>query len=443
MSPSSPPFVLISERSMSDARWGAKQGEPHMEPISIASTYGTIRVAHLSHEDQHALHSLPWGVPLDDWTDPQYGVDVINQRRGMSRHPVIFVRAGAGKYAIKETSPAAAEHEIANYREIARRGCPALSPVGDLTVAGAAIPAGEVNGVVQYISGDMGYCITRLATRVLPHSLLYQYPFTDQNKRILLIAVARLLATLHHAGVYWGDASLANVLIDLSKRRLLAVLADAETVELFPQPVSDMLRQQDVAYFVEALAWQSEDIRLARDLPEDATVLDENDAEFFQAEYEELWRSPRRRHLAPDAESALVRLGGGVAGLGAWAARASRAGVEATLRPAWYREQLRDLIGIWIPHAYARRVYDLVLGHRWLMSEAAGHDVGLAAAAEDWRRNYHDPVMHLLHTYAPDQPPDYDRYLAIMHHNWQVSQREHRIMPIEEGAIDYLLPKVE
>jgi hypothetical protein len=412
-----------------------------MEPTNMASTFGTIRAVHLGAEDQDALQSLPWGVALDDWTDPQYGVDVINQRRGMSRHPVIFVRAGGRKYAIKETSPAAAEQEIARYREIARRGCPALSPVGDLTVAGAAIPAGAVNDIMQYISGDVGYCITRLATRVLPHSLLYQYSFTEQNKRILLIAVARLLATLHHAGVYWGDASLANVLIDLSKRRLLAVLADAETVELFPQSVSDMLRQQDVDFFVEALAWQSEDIRLARDLPEDATVLDENDAEFFQAEYEELWRSPRRRHLAPDAESALVRLGGGMAELGAWAARASRAGVEATLRPAWYREQLRDLIGIWIPHAYARRVYDLVLGHRWLMSETAGHDVGLAGAAEDWRSNYHDPVMQLLHTYAPDQPPDYDRYLAIMHHNWHVSQREHRIMPIEEGAIDYLLPK--
>ena len=92
-----------------------------MEPTSMPSSSGTIRVAHLGAEDLHALQSLPWGVPLDDWTDPQYGVDVINQRRGMSRHPVIFVRAGGRKYAIKETSPAAAEQEIASYREIARR----------------------------------------------------------------------------------------------------------------------------------------------------------------------------------------------------------------------------------------------------------------------------------------------------------------------------------
>ncbi len=408
-----------------------------MEPMSEQ-----LRAVRVGAEDWQALRALPWGVPLDDWSDPRYGVEIIDQRRGMSRHPVIFVRSGGRKFAIKETSPEAAEREIANYREIARRGCPCLHPVGDVTVAGVAIPAGEVNGVMQYDAGDSGYCITQLATRVLPHSLLYQYPFTEQNKRILLISIARLLATLHHAGIYWGDASLANVLIDLSKRRLLAVLADAETVEIFPGPLSEAMRDQDIEYFVEALAWQSEDIRLARALPADAAPLDDDDASFFRAAYADLSRSAQRRHLAPDAESALERLGEGVASIGTWAWHLGRAGVEATLRPAWYRERLRDLIGVWVPHAYARRVYDLLLGHKWLMSEAAGHDVGMTAAAEDWRRNYHDRLVQLLHAYAPDQPLDYERYLAISQHIWQLSRQAGRIIPLEEGAIDYLLPKV-
>ncbi|HKD75413.1 MAG TPA: DUF4032 domain-containing protein, partial [Ktedonobacterales bacterium] len=107
---------------------------------------------------------------------------------------------------------------------------------------------------------------------------------------------------------------------------------------------------------------------------------------------------------------------------------------------AWYREQLRDLIGVWIPRAYARRVYDLLLGHKWLMSEQAGRDVGMADAGADWRERYHDPLVNILRAYAPGQPIDYDRYLAIMHHIWLLSQREGRPIPIEEGAIDYLLP---
>ncbi len=407
-----------------------------------AMRHPAIRAVHVSQADWLALQGLPWGVPLEAWEDPQYGVDVINQRRGMSRHPVIFVRAGTRKYAIKETSPAAAAQEIASYHEIARRGVPSLVPVGDIVVAGEAIPAGTVGGIAQYESGDAGYCITQLATRVLPHSLLYQYPFTDDNKRILLIAIARLLVLLHSAGVYWGDPSLANVLVDLSRRRLLAVLADAETVQLFPAPLSDALRAADVDFFVESLEWQSEDIRIAREMPEDATVLDEDDTTFFRQTYADLWRTPRRRQLAPDTDSALERLSGGVLGLGSLALRAGRAGVEATLRPRWYREQLRDLIGVWIPQAYARRVYDLMIGHKWLMSEQAGYDVGLVAAAEDWRMRYHDPLVALLHAYTPDQPLDYTRYLAIMGYIWQLSRREHRIVPIEEGAIDYLLPKV-
>jgi hypothetical protein len=410
-----------------------------MRPADVLSP--AVRAVHVSQADWLALKGLPWGVPLDEWEDPQHGVDAINQRRGMSRHPVIFVRAGGRKYAIKETSPASAASEIASYREIALRGVPSLVPIGDIVVAGEAIPAGTVGGVTQYESGDVGYCVTQLATRVLPQSLLYQYPFTDDNKRILLIAIARLLVLLHSAGVYWGDPSLANVLVDLSRRRLLAVLADAETVQIFPPPLGDALRAGDVDFFVESLEWQSEDIRIARELPEDATVLDEDDTTFFRQTYADLWRTPRRRVLAPDADSALERLSSGVLGLGAFALRAGRAGVEATLRPRWYREQLRDLIGVWIPQVYARRVYDLILGHKWLMSEEAGYDVGLVASAEDWRMRYHDPLVALLNAYTPDQPLDFTRYIAILQYIWQLSQRKHRIVPIEEGAIDYLLPK--
>jgi hypothetical protein len=399
-----------------------------------------IRLANVAADDWAALQTLPWGVPLEAWSEAEHGLAIINQRRGLSRHPVLFVQAGGRKYAIKETSPEAAENEIKKYREITRRGCPALVPVGSVIVKGDAISVGTLGGVAQYVSGDSGYCITRLATRVLPHSLLYQFPFTQENKRLLLAAIARLLVTLHRAGVYWGDASLANVLVDLSRRRLLAVLADAETVELFPTVVSDALRQQDLEFFLEALAWQNEDIRLARDLPEDAAVLDESDAQLFAELYMALWRG-RRPRPTQDADSTLWRLGSGVLEWGTLAWRAGVAGMESTFRPGWYRDQLRDLMGVWIPRPYARRVYELLLGHKWLMSEVVGRDVGLADAAADWRTRYHEPLVDLLATYAPGQPINYDAYLAIMQHIWQLSRREGHPIPIEEGAIDYLLPK--
>src|SRR5213078_379823 len=132
---------------------------------------------------------------------------------------------------------------------------------------------------------DRGYTVTRLTPRVIPHSLLFRLPFSRRTKRHILGAVAVLLGELHEHGVFWGDPSLANVLIRIDGRRILAIMADAETSELFPGPVSDGLREQDLALFSESLAWQAEDLRQARNLPEDVQLLDDKDFRYFEKRY--------------------------------------------------------------------------------------------------------------------------------------------------------------
>jgi hypothetical protein len=394
----------------------------------MAQPESPIHDISMNTQDWDALQSLPWGAPLESWNDSQYDVHVIDQRRGLSRHPVLFVESKNHKYAIKETSPLSAEEEIENFRTIAARGIPTLTPVGTVTVAGPPIYAGTVAGVALYESGNIGYCITRLATRVLPQSLLYQYPFTEENKETLLIAIARLMVNIHQAGIYWGDASLANTLVNMNRSRLIALMADAETTVLFDPPLGENFRQDDVDYFVEALMMQSEDIRISRNLPEDQSPIDDSDAQFFRKMYEEFRHPNQLLAMTQEIESAITWLGSGVATLG------SRA-----LHVGFYRDQLRDLMGVWIPRAYARRVYNLVLGHKWLMSETAKRDVGLAAAAADWREKYHEPVIVLLKTYNPGTPIDYNRYLSIMIHIWRLSEQNGHPIPIQEGAIDYLL----
>ena len=79
------------------------------------------------------------------------------------------------------------------FQGVSRRGCSTLEPIGYVVVRGEPIVAGELAGHALYESGDMGYCVTRLAERVLPQSVLYRYPFTDINKRLLWSAVAELL----------------------------------------------------------------------------------------------------------------------------------------------------------------------------------------------------------------------------------------------------------
>src|SRR5438552_13576639 len=187
-----------------------------------------------------------------------------------------------------------ANREIANLHEIERRGIPVLSPVGSVIVPQPPLLLDEhgPGGVSEYVSGDRGYTVTRLAPRVIPQSLLYSVPFTRKNKQHLLSAIAVLLIELHEHGVYWGDPSLANVLIRIDGRRVLAIMADAETSELFPGPISDGLRDQDLALFGESLAWQAEDLRQARGLPEDVQILDDKDFRYFERRY----RALRKEH---------------------------------------------------------------------------------------------------------------------------------------------------
>lgn len=489
-------------------------------PEALAATIAAevIREVRLTRADWACLRGLPWGVPLDFWAER--GVPLLQVRRGESRHPVVFVERGGRRYAIKETSPRAAAHEAEVLRALRRRGIPAIEPAGTLVLQGEVIPAGTVAGVSVYESGDMGYLITRLAERVLPQSLLYRYPFTVENKRLLWNAVVALLLRLHDMGVFWGDPSLANILVEFRGSQVRAILADAETAEIYPAPapartrartrarlarggLSEGLRRQDLDTLAESLIWQAEDIRQARGLPEEAALVTEEDI----AEIEHRYAGLRAEHTTVRSAASLGRQGEGVAagtladaladtlttrlrgvegriqrlaslgfGLrtlrwqpstvsgtksGGRAGRAWRAthpearlatvppGADETeitagiLRPTWYTQRVRELIGEDVPRAYAWRLHYHINIHKWLMSERAGYDVGIEAAVSDWQARVHEPLQAFLRAYLPEVAGSAERYAAeaaILDRGWQLSQAEaERPVPIEEAALDFAL----
>src|SRR5260370_16024633 len=184
---------------------------------------------HMKADDRRSLAGLPWHVPLAEW--PERGVVPLSIRKGESRHPVIFVESAGSRYAIKETTHRMAELEINNLHGVERGGSPALSPVGSVTVREAPVLLEEPGpgGIPQYISGDRGYTVTRLAPRVVPHALLYRIPFTRRNKQRIWSAVAVLMIELDEHCVYLGDPSLRNVLIRIDRPRLPAIMARAAT----------------------------------------------------------------------------------------------------------------------------------------------------------------------------------------------------------------------
>jgi Domain of unknown function (DUF4032) len=409
--------------------------------IDSNTTNKTKAQFHMGIDDKRRLESLPWHIQLEEWE--QNGIELLVVRRGDSRHPVIFVERQGVRYAIKETTPRMAEREIASLQEIERRGIPALSPIGTVFVSlpPIALDSTLTRGIKQYINADRGYTVTRLAPRVVPHIILYRLPLTRHTKERMLSAVAVLMIELHEHGVYWGDPSLANALIRIDGKNILALMADAETAELFPHAISDGLREQDLTQFGESLAWQAEDLRQARGLPEDVQVLDDDDYLYFRKRYEVLRR--QHRHVAHPQDHVTryqaYRILQGVNTLGDTLTDMAGQAVQqvTTVLPGWYQRHIYHLLHITIPRAYARRFYNILLEHQKAMSRDEERVVSIDEAAHDWYERYHLPTILLLRRILTSQQDPMQAYFAIMQHKRVMSRRAGHEVPMEDVVLDW------
>lgn len=220
------------------------------------------------HEIFPFILKLPWQLSLDEWKNNH--VKILNIKAGLSRHVVTFIQIDGHKLAIKEMNGEIAQKEIKNYEILWQRNIPTLFPMGVVIRQNPPLLEKTPFGT-QVIENEIGYSITQLAERVLPDSRLYQRGFTKKNRNKIWDAVVKLFIQLHTNGVYWGDASLANLLIqfgkeeipEMGKRTVLkAILADAETVE-FPIKLSNALRRTDIDHFFESIDWFTENLRQA------------------------------------------------------------------------------------------------------------------------------------------------------------------------------------
>lgn len=398
---------------------------------------------HMDLAHKKRLEGLPWDYPVEEW--PDHDVMPLSIRRGESRHPVIFVEREDLRYAIKETTPRMAEREITNLYEIERRGIPALSPVGSVTVpvAPVLIEASGPGGVPQYISGDRGYTVTQLAPRVIPQVLLFRVPFTRKNKRRIWAAVAILLVELHEHGVYWGDPSLANILIRIDGQRILAIMADAETAELFPGPVNDHLREQDLDLFRESLLWQTEDLRNARGLPEEEEIVDDRDFGYIEQRYNWL-RREHNRLTAPTGFTTVFQAQRMLERLNRLGFSLLDTGTEVVQQltavlPGWYQRRIHELLGIHVPRRYARRFYNGLLGHQAIMSKNEGRDVSLEEAAQDYYTHYHLPTILLLRKYLTKGQDPLHAYFSLMQYKWKLSMEAGYEIPMDEAIVDWAM----
>ena len=218
-----------------------------------------------------AILSLPWSVPLEEWTDEF----VVPLPRGLSRHVVRIVRLGAATYAVKETQEPIAFREYTMLRDLQRLGLPSVVP--------QAVVTGRVDAHGEELPTAL---LTQHLKFSLPYRSLFAHGMTAENLPSLVDAIVVLLVRLHLTGFYWGDVSLSNVLFRRDAGAFAAYLVDAETGELRPQ-LSDQMRLNDVTVGCENIFAELLDLQASDSL--DAEVQAHEIVEMLAERYDALW----------------------------------------------------------------------------------------------------------------------------------------------------------
>ena len=387
----------------------------------------SLRITGLG-EEIGSVIGLPWEQPLEQWPEDP----ILAEKRGISRHVVRLVRSddedpNSEIYAVKETVVEFAKREYRALIELKRLGAPSVEPV--------AVIEGRVDN-----AGEELPCA--IATRFLPYSLPYRVVLSqsvsEHDINNMANALAYLLVQLHLLGFWWGDCSLSNTLFRRDAESFAAYLVDAETGE-FQMRLSDGQREHDLEIAFFNVAAELEDLQLSGVLYEGMDPIRASEA--VQRRYRRLWSAlkdpkkldPRDRHAVERAMRELHDLGFAVeevqvsldnetqmlsfqprlVAAGYHSAKLkSRFGLDAQELQAkrilasfdrWYARQPNqtnkdEMAKEWLDTVFFRilglipaelqgrvekaQMFHEILENRWYMTEKAGFDVGLDAAAE-------------------------------------------------------------
>jgi hypothetical protein len=389
----------------------------------------TLRITGFG-EEIAAISGLPWNQPLEQWPEDP----ALAEKRGISRHVVRLIRVNdepdSEIYAVKETVSEFANREYAALRELRRLQAPSVDPI--------AVVEGRKD-----INGEELPCV--LATRFLPYSLPYRVVLSGalSSHDILNMAnaLALLLVRLHLLGFWWGDCSLSNTLFRRDADGFAAYLVDAETGE-FQKTLSDGQREHDLEIAHFNVAAELEDLALSGVLYPGMDPVRASDT--VMKRYRRLWAALRDpQSLDPTDRRAVERAMRQLHDLGFAVEEVSIAidGDNKVLKfqpklvaAGYHTNRLRELMGLETEELQAKRIlasfdryraresnlstnvnevafkwlteifnpivnsvpaehvgrvepaqlFHEVLEHRWYLSEAAGHDVGLDFACESY-----------------------------------------------------------
>ncbi len=369
-----------------------------------------------------ALLDLPWHIPLEDWP----AAHLVALPQGISRHIVRFVKLNETVYALKETRERIAEKEYDLLRALERIDFPAVEAVA--IVNDRTTEDGEPLESVL---------ITRHLQFSLPYRALFSHVLRPETLNRLLDALAALIVRMHLTGFSWGDCSLSNTLFRRDAGAFAAYLVDAETGNLYPK-LSEGQRSEDIEILRLNIFGECLDLQAAELLHE--AIDPEAVVDDIVARYERLWHEVTYEQEVPrdarhDIEGRIRRLNdlgfdvaevdfstrdGGylvrpkVVDAGYHTRRLLRlTGLDAEENQArqllnnldayraesdltdeqqaahrWLTEVFEPVVRA-VPANLRRKlepqeIFSQIIQHKWLLSEQAGRDVGMAPAVQSY-----------------------------------------------------------
>lgn len=335
------------------------------------------------------LENLPWDTPLNEWSDKQ--VKFLDIRKGMSKHVVRFIRTKNFSFAIKQTNPLSAYFESETFTKLLEKGIHTLIPAGYVFYKKNLF---EINAEEKE---GLAFIITILEAKSIPHSILFKWDFSDESRKAIYKAAAELLATLHHNNIFWGDASLSNILIKFIKTKdeqgklhteLKAFLSDSETITILKK-ITDEHIKKDIKCFYDSIDLINNEVFGKENMRSISSI--QIDKKFFKKEY--------KTHF-----SLLNKI--------------YEFETSTNLNVQKHFFKVTDQYSI-------ESILKQIEEHKWYLSEKTGSEVEMPFAANDWIEKIYKPIIKEFNKLKIfDYFPNTDSvklYTDIMAHKYYLS----------------------
>jgi tRNA A-37 threonylcarbamoyl transferase component Bud32 len=378
----------------------------------------------VARSDQGVLLTLPWTLPLEEWPPETF----VEAAVGIHRHVVKFVSLNGDLFALKELPQALAWRE---YRLLT------LLEAGE-------VPSVQIVGVVD--RGELpAVLITRYLEFSLPYRLILKHGTLPCPETSIGAGIAELLVRLHLAGIFWGDCSLSNALFRRDAGALLAHLVDIETGEMHER-LSDGQRDYDVAIAVENIAGELLDLEaeLGRSIVEDPASF----ADGVGTSYAELWDELTREEVFSTndghrLEERLRRLN--TLGFDVDEVEVVATGDEARLilhpkvvEAGHHRRRLLHLTGLDTQENQARRLLNDIARYHAYLQRRGEAPVSEAAAAGRWLAEIFEPAVAAVPVELRGRRAAAELFHELLEHRWFLSERAGKDVGLDAAAADYI-----